>query len=451
MEQNDIQTAIRYKKEIANRFVAVDGAKIKQMIGGSRFCVPRKLDGHLQVVFFRDGKCTMLNALGKQKADSLKCLDVFADSLKAAGVKSAAVAAELYYPAESGRPRCSDVISALADSGKKELLRLATFDIIELDGAPWKPEHYADTHNKLCVLFKDDMVRPVQMRNASSADEVREIYDEWVVGEGAEGLVIHSESHIVWKVKPRHSIDAAAIGYTTSDRGMRDLMLAVRRKDGLFQMFTVGSNGFTEENRQKIVDRLSKLHAESEYVLSDSRGIAYQMIRPELVFEVCVLELVARGNDDKVKMNPILRYDESKGWLMEGNTPGVKALSVTIERERTDKSTDETDIRVSQLTDICPFEEEEAQVKGEPSTLLERRVFKKETGGKVMLHKFLLWKTNKEQTGCYPAYVFFHTDYSSGRKEMIKRDMAYSSDEAQIREIFAAEIAANVKKGWEEC
>lgn len=451
MEQNDIQTAIRYKKEIANRFVAVDGAKIKQMIGGSRFCVTRKIDGHLQVVFFRDGKCTMLNAQGKQKADSLKCLDVFADSLKDAGVKSAAVAAELYYPAESGRPRCSDVLSALADSGKKELLRLATFDIIELDGTPWKPEHYADTHNKLCVLFKDDMVRPVQMRNASSADEVREIYDEWVVGEGAEGLVIHSESHIVWKVKPRHSIDAAAIGYTTSDRGMRDLMLAVRRKDGLFQMFTVGSNGFTEENRLKIVDRLSKLHVESEYVLSDSRGIAYQMIRPELVFEVSVLELVARGNDDKVKMNPLLRYDESKGWLMEGNTPGVKALSVTIERERTDKSTDETDIRVSQLTDICPFEEEEAQVKGEPSTLLERRVFKKETGGKVMLHKFLLWKTNKEQTGRYPAYVFFHTDYSSGRKETIKRDMAYSSDEAQIREIFTAEIAANVKKGWEEC
>ena len=451
MEQNDIQTAIRYKKEIANRFVAVDGAKIKQMIGGSRFCVTRKIDGHLQVVFFRDGKCTMLNAQGKQKADSLKCLDVFADSLKDAGVKSAAVAAELYYPAESGRPRCSDVLSALADSGKKELLRLATFDIIELDGTPWKPEHYADTHNKLCTLFKDDMVRPVQMRNASSADEVREIYDEWAVGEGAEGLVIHSESHIVWKVKPRHSIDAAAIGYTTSDRGMRDLMLAVRRKDGLFQMFTVGSNGFTEENRQKIVDRLSKLHVESEYVLSDSRGIAYQMIRPELVFEVSVLELVARGNDEKVKMNPLLRYDESKGWLMEGNTPGVKALSVTIERERTDKSTDETDIRVSQLTDICPFEEEEAQVKGEPSTLLERRVFKKETGGKVMLHKFLLWKTNKEQTGRYPAYVFFHTDYSSGRKETIKRDMAYSSDEAQIREIFAAEIAANVKKGWEEC
>ena len=136
---------------------------------------------------------------------------------------------------------------------------------------------------------------------------------------------------------------------------------------------------------------------------------------------------------------------------MEGVTPGVSVLGITIERERTDKKPTETDVRLSQLTDIVPFEEAEgANAKTEPSKLLERHVYKKTSGDKVMLHKFLLWKTNKEQTGRYPAYVFYHTDYSSGRKEMIKRDMAYSNDEKQIREILAAEIADNVKKGWEE-
>ena len=451
MEQNDIQTAIKYKKNVAGRFVAVEGSKIKQLIGGNRFSVTRKIDGHLQVVFFRDGQCSMLNAQGKQRAENLKCLGVFADSLKAAGVKSAAIAAELYFPADSGRPRCSDVAAALADNKKKDLLCLAPFDIVEIDETPWNPDFYEDTHKKLSSIFKEDSVRPVQMRNAATSDEVLEIYNEWVEGEGAEGLVVHSDSHIVWKVKPRHSIDAAAIGYTTSDRGLRDLMLAVRREDGLFQMFAVGSNGFSEEGRKEIVGRLAKLHVESQYVLSDSRGIAYQMLSPELVFEVSVLELVARGNDDKIKTNPLLRYDKSQGWLMEGTTPGVKALSVTIERERTDKTPSVTDVRISQLTDICPFEEDETPVQGDPSTLLERRVFKKVTGDKIMIHKFLLWKTNKEKTGRYPAYVFFHTDFSSGRKEMIKRDMAYSSDEEQIRSIFDAEITANVKKGWEEC
>ena len=57
---------------------------------------------------------------------------------------------------------------------------------------------------------------------------------------------------------------------------------------------------------------------------------------------------------------------------------------------------------------------------------------------------------DRHDSGRYPAYVFYHTDFSNGRKDMIKRDMAYSSDEKQIREIFEAEIAENMKKGWEE-
>ena len=458
MEQKYIQTAIDYKKNIAGKFVLVAGAKLKQRVEGERLCVTKKIDGHLQVVFWQDGQVFMLNASGKQRAENLKCLDAFAEAMKAAGVKSAMIAAELYLPRTDGRPRCGDVAAALADDAKRNELCLAPFDIIELDGNPWKAEHYSETYNKLCSLFNGQLtidngklVSPVQMRNATSHDEVQEIYDEWVVGEGAEGLVIHSESPIVWKVKPRHTIDAAVIGYTTAERGIRDLMFAVRREDGLFQMFALGSTGMTDEQRAEIAQRLSQKHVESQYVLSDSRGIAYQMVKPELVFEISVLELVARGNDDKIRMNPLLKYDEAEGWFMEGVTPGVSVLGITIDRERADKQPSETDIRVSQLTDICPFEEPEGgSAKLEASTLLERHVYKKVSGEKVMLHKFLIWKTNKEQSGRYPAYVFFHTDFSSGRKDMIKRDMAYSSDEQQIRDILAAEIEKKIKKGWEE-
>ena len=450
MEQKYIQTAIDYKKNVAGKFVLVEGAKLKQRIDGQRFAVTRKIDGHMQVVFWKNGEVLMLNANGKQKAEKLKCLDAFAEAVKAAGLKQAIIAAELYLP--SPRPRCGDVQAALADDAKRDQLALAPFDILELDGEAWKAAHYADTHNKLCTIFNSQLIQPVQMRNASSNDEVQQIYEEWVEGEGAEGLVVHSEAPIVWKVKTRHTIDAAVIGYTTADRGIRDLMFAVRRPDGLFQMFVLGSTGLKDEERAEIAQRLSEKHVESQYVLSDSRGIAYQMVKPELVFEISVLELVARGNDDKIKMNPLLRYDEAQGWLMEGVTPGVSALGITIDQERTDKQPNETDVRISQLTDICPFEEPEggSALSLQPSTLLERHVYKKVSGEKVMLHKFLLWKTNKEQSGRYPAFIIYHTDFSSGRKEMIKRDMLYSNDEQQIRDLLAAEIADNVKKGWEE-
>ena len=452
MEQKYIQTAIDYKKNVAGKFVLVEGAKLKQRIDGERFAVTRKIDGHMQVVFYIDEQVFMLNANGKQKAEQLKCLDAFAEAVKAAGLKQAIITAELYLPRPEGRPRCGDVQAALADDAKRDQLALAPFDIVELDGEKWQAEHYADTHNKLCTIFQNEQVKPVQMRNAASKDEVQEIFDEWVGGEGAEGLVVHSESPIVWKVKERHAIDAAVIGYTTADRGIRDLMFAVRRPDGLFQMFVLGSTGLTDEQRADIAQRLSTKHVESQYVLSDSRGIAYQMVKPELVFEISVLELVARGNDDKIKMNPLLKFDEAQGWLMEGVTPGVVALGITIDHERTDKQPNETDVRITQLTDICPFEEPDAnsQKLTAKSQLLERHVYKKVSGEKVMLHKFLLWKTNKEQSGRYPAYIIYHTDFSSSRKEMIKRDMLYSNDEQQIRDLLAAEIADNVKKGWEK-
>ena len=444
IEQKYIQTAIDYKKNVAGKFVLVEGAKLKQRIDGQRFAVTRKIDGHMQVVFFVDGQVFMLNASGKERASDLKCLDAFAEAVKAAGLKQAIIAAELYLPRDGGRPRCGDVQAALADDAKRDQLALAPFDIIELDGEAWKASHYADTHNKLCTIFQNEQVKPVQMRNASSNDEVQQIYEEWVEGEGAEGLVVHSESPIVWKVKTRHTIDAAVIGYTTADRGIRDLMFAVRRPDGLFQMFVLGSTGLKDEERADIAKRLSEKHVESQYV-------AYQMVKPELVFEISVLELVARGNDDKIKMNPLLKFDEAQGWLLESTTPGVSVLGITLERERTDKQPNETDVRISQLTDICPFEEPEGgKAELAKSELLERHVYKKVSGEKVMLHKFLLWKTNKEQSGRYPAYIIYHTDFSSSRKELIKRDMLYSNDEQQIRDLLAAEIADNIKKGWEE-
>lgn len=451
METSPKQTAIDYKKNISRKFVLVEGADIKKRIGGNKFFVTRKIDGHLQLAFYANGSTTLLNSNGVEKATDLACAKVMTASLQAAGIGSAIIAAELYMPCDDGRPRHGDVARALSDSDMRAKLRLAPFDIVENDGTPWQAPDYAATHNKLCQIFKNEAVTPVQLTVADSLDQVKDIYDDWVVGQGAEGLVVHTDSGIVWKIKPRHTLDAAVIGYTVTDRGIRSLMFAMRRPDGLFQMFTQGSTGMTDEQRADVANRLSTMHVDSQYVLSDSRGIAYQMVRPQLVFEISVHELVACGNDDKVRINPLLFFDTEKGWLLQGNTPGVSALSVVVEGERPDKQPDETAVRVSQLTDLTPFEEVAPDTLETPaSTLLSRKVFKKTSGAKTMIHKFLLWKTNKEHTGRYPAYIIYHTDFSNGRKEMIKRDMLYTNDETQAWQLLDAEVAANIKKGWVE-
>ena len=448
------QKAIDYKKNIAGRFILVEGAALSSRVAGEDFCVTRKIDGHLMMLFYETGNAVMLNSSGNEATSNVACLKTFAQAAKKTGFRSLVLAAELYMPRESGRPRCGDVISAMADDSLRDKLALAAFDVVEIDGEVFKPSHYKDVYAELKKLCDTPsaLFHCVDMRTASSPDEVRQIYEEWVEEENAEGVVVHSETGIVSKVKPRHSIDCAVIGYTTGDQGIRDLMLSVVREDGLHQMVMLGSSGMSAQQRLDFATRLSQKHVESEYILADTRGIAYQMVVPEIVVEVSVIEFVARGNDGKVKNNPLLSFDPQKGWVMHGITAGVSAQGFAFVQERSDKTLDAVGVRLSQITDLVPFEENESvNIYDLPeSTLLERRVFRKVSGTKVMLHKFMIWKTNKNQSGRYPAYVFYHTDFSSSRKELIKRDMAFSDNEQQIRDILQFEIAENVKKGWEE-
>lgn len=445
--------AVEYKRKVAGAFMLVEGAKLKARVGGSDFCVTRKIDGLMRFIVYRDGEAAMFSTGGNDDGVHVPCIDDLVKQLKAAKVKSATLVAELYADVD-GRPRCHDVLEALAGDTSK--LRLAPFDLLELDGEKWKASHYKDTHKKLSSLFKSNMVRPVEMRTAASLDEVQAIYDEWVEGQGAEGLVIHSEMPMVWKVKPRHSIDAAVIGYTMDKNNIRDVLLAVRREDGLYQSFgVVTCASMNEDERVKVEVKVlpDKNKVKSGFIQTDSRGVAFQMVRPCLVLEVSFNELIAESNSGKAKTNPLLEFDaETQSWCSHGLTNGVVALGMSFERIRFDKNDAPHNIRISQLTDICPFAKgKEISLADLPkSTVLQRRVFRKVQKEKVMLRKFLLWKTNKEESGVYPAYVFHYTDYSSGREEPLKRDIRVSNNETQITELYESSITENIKKGWEE-
>lgn len=446
---SEILTAARdYKRRVAGQFMLVAPVDLKAKLSGADYCVTRKIDGVMAYIVCRNGAVTMVGTGGRDMSE-VPVVKTLAAAVKAAKLKSATIVAELYAPSEKGRPRVYDVLSALAEPKKASKLRLAPFDIVELNGESFKADHYKTCHAKLAEIFQDDAVRPVEMRTATSDSEVQEIYDAWVCGEGSEGLVVHSELPIVWKVKPRHTIDAVVVGFTTGELGVRDLMLAVRHEDGTYQTFGATGNGLSEERKHVLAELLTKDAVESDFIQTDSRGVAFQMVKPRLVLEVSFGDLLPENSEGKDKLNPLLEFDGKK-WIPHGRVPGVAAIFLVIERERDDKTAEPSDVRVSQLTDICPFAARPAAVDLPKSTLLKRKVFKKESKGKVMLQKFVVWKTNKEADSRYPAYVFHYTDFSSGRKDPLKRDIRVSSTEAQITSIFDVFLAENVKKGWNE-
>ena len=84
-----------------------------------------------------------------------------------------------------------------------------------------------------------------------------------------------------------------------------------------------------------------------------------------------------------------------------------------------------------------------------PSEVLRREVWVKRASDKTDVRKLLVWKTNKEGTGKFPAYVVHWTDYSSTRKAPLAREVRLAPSEDEAMRIAEQMIASNVKKGWE--
>lgn len=459
MMNNDFPNiAKKYKRTVAGRFMLVEGAKLKDKISGEDFLVTKKMDGIMLVVFVRDGEVSAYTSHGNPVPCKLPCIQELKHTVTQYGIANLTLGAELYATIrDDGRERVCDVAKAIAHTELHDKLHIAPFDIIDIEGESCEVSHYKDKWTKLNRWFGGGtLVRQVEAKAASSKNVVDEIYNEWVKEGGAEGLVVHSEQPIIYKVKPRHTIDAVIIGYTVGEDShsemLRDMLLAVMRPDGVLQQFASTGNGLTEEMRSEFYEMLRNDRVESEYVETDSRNVAFQMVKPRVIVEMSGIDFVTENAAGEPKQNMLLKYDDNDGYAVVTKTSGVAVHSPVFERIREDKSCNTTDIRLKQLTDLCSFSVRKAVSRNTlpPSLRMQRRVFVKQSAGKIMIQKYVVWKTNKEPTGVYPAYVLHITDYSSTRQELLKRDIRVSDSEQQIMDMCQEMIDNNVKKGWEE-
>lgn len=450
-----------YKHHLSGSFVLVDGNKIETGICGSDIIVTRKIDGEMRTIYFDGEQCYMYTTGGKEEKD-FPCLVEMAALLKKAGISSCGIAAELTFVSPSHkRTRVSDVVHAIATPSLHNQLALYAFDILFLNDEQWVPSHYSQTYEKLELLFgKTDiskLVTVVQMEKAENPEQVRQIYEKWVVEEKSEGLVVHSEQPIIWKIKPQHTVDAVAIGYTTSCEELRDLLFAVINENGLYRVFAHGGNGLTNEHRAILLNQLESLKTGTTSHFTDSRGAVFQMVEPKFVFEVSAIDFASENCLHQCYKNQLLSFSQEQGWSLEQIAPGVTTFSLKIKTLREDKQPVFEDCRESQISNICSFvtsetcNEKARFVKKEslpPSTILERIVYVKENNFGVYVKKFVVLKTNKEESGRFPAYFLHYSDLGSKRKDFLKKRVFISNDKAQIFQIMHNLIEKEIKTGW---
>lgn len=70
-----------YKKQIAGRFVLVEGSKITEKIKGKDIYVTKKIDGVMQTIFFNGNECSIFSTNGIERKNLL-CFEQMATLLK---------------------------------------------------------------------------------------------------------------------------------------------------------------------------------------------------------------------------------------------------------------------------------------------------------------------------------------------------------------------------------
>jgi hypothetical protein len=453
VDANTVDLVAAYKKEVCKSYISLNPGQIDTRLGGSDFYVTRKYDGEFAMLCWTGETLFAINSGGRVRA-GLPCMEEAGKLLRAAGVKDALIPAELYVSEEEGRCRVFEVRAALSDREQLARLRLAPFDLVRLDGAPFKADSYGDTLQKLAGLFAggNPWIAPVRCQRVQSKAAVKELLAAWVEGEGAEGLVVRSELPLVYKIKPLYSLDVAVVGFSegvAENKGqIRSLLLALMPADGVYQIVGHTGNGFDEELRKELFERLLALVMPSKYIETDSNHVAFHMVKPELVIELNINDVLFETGSGVI-LNPRLEIHAGE-YRSIGAVPGVSVVYPIFKRLRADKTANAQDARLAQIAEFAFAGDIKPDAySGEPprSKLLRRDVYKKEAGGKLMVQKFMAWKTNKEAHG-YPAYVFSCTNFSSERAEPLNSEVRISSNEAQILEICQDFVEKNVKKGW---
>jgi hypothetical protein len=450
-----------YRRQASSRMVPLDADDIRRKIPKADYHVSRKVDGEFTVLVYREGECFTLNPGGTVRV-GLACLQEASRALADAGVHSALLAGELYVHNEQRRPRVHDVVTvARQPQGEADLerLRLAVFDVLSLDDQK-NVRPFADTWPLIEKLFgQGRLVHPVESKVASDAEDVQKLFAKWVEQEEAEGLVVRSDTAGLFKVKPRHNLDAVVIGFTESvgDRQglLHDLLLAIMRHDGTLQVLTRVGGGFSDDERREFLSDLKDMAVDSEYAEVNSDHVAYQMVQPDWVVEVSCLDLISQTTRGGPVNRMVLNYGGNGSPRYESvrRLPLAAVISPQFVRQRQDKAVQQQDVRieqVSQRVEVPLADRDAAQMTLPRSEVLRRVVYTKEAKGQTMVRKFVTWKTNKDHDNDeYPGYVLHYTDFSPNRKDPLARDVRVSNSLEQINQLLDEMIAANIKKGWE--
>jgi len=434
-----------YKNKVASRYIPLEVSRVGlKMLQSDAMYLSVKIDGHLAFLVSNGKSCYLENA-GGRRWDDLPLLDEAAKKLN--GV-SCIIAGEMYVKSD-GRSYGFEVPSALSKS--PNLLSFGAFDIVEnkeMAEAPTWEWRFKTLEN---WLGTDGMVHLIPQQQSSTRADIGPFFNQAVMNGEAEGVVVRHELGPTYKIKPIMDVDLVVLGYCAGfgdeQDCLRELLVGLALEKDAYQIVGQVGNGLTLQERKAMLKSLEQAPVDSEYMEVSGNNVVFTMIPPKHVVQVKCLDILAETSKGLIRKAQ-LKWN-GKGFEHLGKAHSVSLVAPVIEGLRGDKSANSKDAGLNQVNRWLDAKSKSpVMVKTESSKVLRREVYVKETKGIRAVRKFLAWKTNKEDTGEWPAFVFSLTDFSPTRKESLKKSLSIASSEKEIIAIFEEELKENVKRGW---
>jgi len=444
-----IEIAKQYKRLTASKYVPVaEDEMISKIIEAEKYHVSPKYDGHLYILHFDGSNLKLINHSGNIIDD----LPMFLEAKKLlSDFNEIILAGELYLFDKDKRTRSFEIKSSVNKKSKD--IYFAAFDIISINGEESNYDDDSLTEKLKSIFDNGESIHPIECLQLESRSEIEDYYKKIVEERGMEGIVVRSHNGPVYKVKPKITIDGVILGYVQSqgDRSemIKELLVGLCVSENKYIVLSKIYNGFDDNKRASFLKDLESRKVDSNYIEVSGSNLAFIMVKPELVIEFSCLDIYNESTKGPISKMSLTFKDNA--YYSEGKSSSASVTSPTFLRIRDDKKPDVNDIGISQVTRIISLDTASSEkISLKKSEVLKKEIYIKNSKGINMVRKFVIWKTNKDDTGEYPAFVYHYTDFSPSRADVLKKDLKISNSKKQIEEIFNDEILKNIKKGWEK-
>ena len=127
------------------------------------------------------------------------------------------------------------------------------------------------------------------------------------------------------------------------------------------------------------------------------------MVKPTKVVEFSCLDVYSETSKGSIKKMS-LKFNKDS-YSAEFKKPSFSVTSGVFLSFRDDKKVNTEDVGISQITKIiCLEPNKKSNTELKESEILHREVYVKDSKGVKKVRKFIVWKTNKEETNEYGVF-----------------------------------------------